>query len=417
MKLPVFIMILIIATVNTLNGQNTTKILLINISDSIPVAGAHIIAEDSSVRGTSNNDGICFISFFGNSSTIRISHLSFKDTTVRIFSSDKQVLIPVRPKSHLLTTFSVYANPVNIIPDKPWFVTSYLHCKEGLLLLAYPRRKLSNQSLFLLDSSNEIVTSIPWKEIGILMMDAAGGIWLKCNNRTWRVIIEKGNISIGPEMMTTKEFEAGIERINLVVGNRYYFGHYRFDNQWLDYYCYDADANKTSVIESIADPLGLILRETRDIFETNEFERRFGEMCFFAPVFAPIHKDGNGTLIFNFAEGMILFYDSLNRLKKSIGMDFYKDKNLKEILLNDPVDNRFFTLFEEKGIISVCEIDINTGNLFKPVTIPSFHYIDHLTVYQGQLYFLYNEESFHEYKKIFRMSLPGVEYINETCLY
>jgi hypothetical protein len=159
------------------------------------------------------------------------------------------------------------------------------------------------------------------------------------------------------------------------------------------------------VVESAFHPLGLKLRETRHIFETNEFERRFADMCFFAPVFAPIHAVDGEVVIFNFGEGKMMFFDSLNTPLREVNIPFHRNKWLKRSLLQDQAQEKFYVIFEERGRVSLHELNVATGELSAAVTLPSFPYMERVTVHKGQIYFLYREDNFLEYKKIFRTGL------------
>lgn len=398
--------LLMVATVLAVAAQQKVVIRLVSGDGSVAVPGAHIFNAGGEVIATSKANGEVVYSPGAGQMMIRISHVSFMDTTIKINPYGQSETIVLTPRVNHLKAFAVFGAPVNLIPDKPWFVSSYLHCDEGLLLLAYPQKKLTRQSLFLLNENQDVIATTPWKEQGVLVRDAAGGVWLRGKETTWFVVVGKQSIVVGQESLPTKEFDDGIARIEVIRNEQYYFGLYKFDNQWLEYYCYDDRQRQTAGFDTIIDLLGMKLRETRDIFETNEFERRFGEMCFFAPVYAPIARHGEDILMFNYAEGSISVFDSLNRRVLQVPVAYHRQKSFEKMLLHDKVEGRFYAVFETKGIFSIKEINPNTGVLVNEVIIPSFPFIDQITVHNGAIYFLYNETQQAEYKKIFRLKIP-----------
>jgi hypothetical protein len=398
--------LLMVATVFTVAAQQKVTIRLVTGEAAVAVPGAHIYDAGGEVIATSKADGKVVLSAGSEPMMIRISHVSFMDTAIRITPSGATETIVLTPRVNHLKPYAVFGAPVNLIPDKPWFVSSYLHCDEGLLLLAYPQKKLTRQSLFLLDENQDVLSATPWKEQGTLVRDAAGGVWLRGKETTWFVAASKHRIVVGQESMPTKEFDAGIARIEVIRNEQYYFGFYKFDNQWLEYYCYDDREKQTAGFDTIIDLLGMKLRETRDIFETNEFERRFGEMCFFAPVYAPIAKQGEEILMFNYEDGSISVFDTLNHRVLQVPVAYHRHKSFERMLLHDRAEGRFYAVFETKGIYTVKEINIHTGALVNEIMIPSFPFIDQITVHNGAIYFLYNEIQQAEYKKIFRLKIP-----------
>lgn len=395
--------VLIIFTSGFAFAQHRSTLQLADAENSNPVTGAHVYDITDRVITTSNSEGRVTIALPEGSIRIRISHVSYKDTVILLNHRNLPSKIMLTPKLNRLTVFTVPGQPVNLIPDKPWFVSSYLHCNEGLLLLAFPQKRLNRQTLFLLDKEMEVITSTPWREKGELFRDVSGTIWIRGEKYTSRVNLLYDIITVGEEVLSTKEFDAGIAKIELKIGNNYYFPHFRFDNQWLDYYFYNNYEQKTRLLENISDHRGLILRETRHIFETNEFERRFAEMCFFAPVFAPIAGIENQVVLFNYVDDEIVFYDTTGKKTAGVMPEYHHRKDFKKIFVQDVMTGSCYAVFEDKGICSIGKIDLNTGRIIRDVKIPSFPFVEKISVHDGKLFFLYKEKSEYEYKKIYMM--------------
>jgi hypothetical protein len=403
------LLLMIICFVLPARGQHEGMLVVRNTEDNTTVSGVHLKTIHGAILAVTDADGKAKLNPAVLPQQIHISHLAFADTIIWMTPSASIREIRVKPALSMLKPFSVYAKPVNLIPDKPWFVTSYVHTTHGLLLLAYPQRKLSNQSLFLLNFDNEVITAVPFREQGDLVLDATKTLWLKTKTFAYSVQIYPDTIKIGEEVIPTADYEAGLERIALVTNDQYYFGHYTCDHQRLDYYCFNAPVDKVILFETVFDHLGMRLRETRDIFETNEFERRFGDMCFFRPVFAPLYKTAERLLMINYAEGKLMYYDSLPALVQEVKLPWHQLKSLKREVLYDQATGKFYALFEANGLSSIREIILNTGSLGPEIKVPDFPYIGHLSVNQGQLYFLYKEQTHHEFRKIYRLTLPVPE--------
>lgn len=395
--------VLIICTGCLAVAQQRATIQLTDAETSNPVTGAHIYDMSGQVITTSNSGGKVMITLTEGSMSIRVSHVSYLDTILLLNSSSLPSNVMLTPRVNRLKVFTVSGQPMNLIPDKPWFVSSYLHCDDGLLLLAFPQKRLSRQTLFLMDKDMEVIVSLPWREQGELFRDASGAIWIRGAKNTASVKLINDLIIVGEEIVPSEEFDAGIAKIELKIGSNYYFPHYRFDNQWLDYYFYNDYEKKTRLLENISDHRGLVMRETRHIFETNEFERRFADMCFFSPVFAPLARSGNQVVLFNYVDDAIVFYDTTGKKTASVTAGYHHSKDFKKIFIQDEKTGSCYAVFEDSGICSVGEIDLGTGRIIRTVRIPSFPFIEKISVHDGKLFFLYKEKSEYEYKKIFMM--------------
>lgn len=396
--------IVITLAVQFTSGQEVIiRLSLIDSQNETVITGAHILDEDKKVITTTNASGMAsFKKSSLHSDIIHISHISYRDTTISIRQKSTTIKIELVQLKSVLDHFTVVGEPVELIPDKPWFVTSYIHTRYGLLLLAYPQRRLSNQSLFLLNEKGDVLSQYSWRTYGDLFEDAAGDIWLKGRNHTWLIEVNEKEIDIGKMVMKTSDFSSGLEKIKKIINdNFFYFGHHTHDNQWLNYYCYNHRETETQSVYTITNEIGLILRETRHIFETNEFERRFSEMCFFSPVYAPLAKIDNQLLVFDYYDGRIVWIDTTHKITNSVDVDYHHDNQFKEILISDKVTEKFYTVFAKNGIYTIKEIDLDTGGLSKKITLPSFPYIENITVHNGRLYFLYKAHTRHKYKKIY----------------
>ena len=391
-------------------GQEMMHYRLLSVTDSIAVAGAHILMPSGAILAVSAHDGSFSLARSLTGLNATITHITFEDTVWTIsHTGDTTKLLYITPRAYQLPHFALYANPVNILPEKPWYIADYRHTQHGLLLLAYPNRRITNQSLYLLDHNHRVTAVMPWREQGTLYQDAAGYIWLKGRNHYYSVQVAHDALRVGAEKIPAREFDAGMARVNLIHQSRYYFAHYSHDNQWLDYYCFDAGKEITRMVESAYNPLGLRLRETRHFFEEDEFDRRFADMAFFAPVYAPIFSYQHNVVIFNFGEGRLMFFDSSHHLVHEAKMSFHTDRRFTNKLLKDHVKEKFYVVFEERGIITLHELDPVSGKLVDAVAIPSFLFIENITVHNARVYFLYNEDNFFEYKKLFVMDMPRSE--------
>ena len=73
-------------------------------------------------------------------------------------------------------------------------------------------------------------------------------------------------------------------------------------------------------------------------------------------------------------------------------------------MMMDAPQNKFYTAFEEEGIMTIKEIDTKTGKASDVVRLLNFHYVDNPKVHNGILYFLYPTGYDHR-KALYKMML------------
>jgi hypothetical protein len=386
-------------------AQQNCRFVVTDGETGLPVMGAYIRSSTAKVLGSTNQDGVAVIKAISDTPQLTISHIAYNDTTLNLLRSVELYQIRMTPNLRQLRAFTVFSAPAPLLADKPYYVTSYVHSAAGLLLFATPQKMPSRSSFYLLDTEGNVLASCPWSKQGVLFEDAAGDVWFRGKDQTVLLSVTGNNIMVTETSMPSRDFDAGIARIEVANGDRYYFKNLQYDNQRADFYCYDDQTGKCSSFLTIADPLGMKLRETRDIFETNDFERRFSEMCFFKPVFAPITTKGDTILIFDFIGEKILTLDRKEEVINETAIAVLCRKNLQRELIRDKVTGKFYVLCLKAGISTICEADPLTGNPGMETIIPSFPYIKDISVNNGVVYFLYRETGENSYQRIYRMPL------------
>lgn len=171
-------------------------------------------------------------------------------------------------------------------------------------------------------------------------------------------------------------------------------GKYESMSQELYYYCRKKGDPKPNLWEHTCDSATLAMMENNDKNRPyNNYVR-----CPDA-IYDPVFNNKNKLYYFNFDQDRIMTYNNAAKRIDSIPMTFHKRltwkgeweklKTWKRIVMMDAPRNKFYTAFEEEGIMTIKEINIKTGKTTDVVRLSYFYFVQNLKVHNGILYFLY----------------------------
>lgn len=402
--------VMVLAWAEAITAQQVFTVWAYDLETGKPVNHVIVWSSDMKVLASTSESGAAKVVQPYTISQVTLTHTTYRDTTLEVARNMNTLRVNLTPRLYHLKTFTLTALPTPLLPEKPWYITSYVHCNAGLLLFAAPRKNLSKRSLYLVDTEGNVTATLLWPRQGTLWVDASGDVWFKGAQTATLLEVDRERISATDLSVPLEEFEKGIARIELASGNSYYFRHLSADNQQADFYHYNHQSRGCEMFYTTSNPLGIKLRETRDIFETNEFERRFGEMCFFRPVAVHLLSCQSHLVLVNYAADEILHLDStLEVSTAAIPIGYHKSKQFKRNFIYDKATEKYYVLFEKEGIQSIQEINLTTGVPGLRVTLPDFPFTEEISVHNGILWFLYDDGSERGYKRIYRLPLPGTE--------
>jgi len=192
----------------------------------------------------------------------------------------------------------------------------------------------------------------------------------------------------------------------MAIYEKFFLKNYLYNNQLLQYYFYKDAHAKPFEFLTIADDAALHRLKDKSRLASmqgyTEDDERFEQMCFYAPLYAPLVNLNDTVMIFDFVNSKIEFFDSDAKSIKETNISFHKDHQWRKEIFVDEVRNKVYTLFREQGISKLCEVDLTKGTLGKSVQIPDFTFIEKIRVHDGKVYFLYTEKNQNaEYKQLY----------------
>ena len=113
----------------------------------------------------------------------------------------------------------------------------------------------------------------------------------------------------------------------------------------------------------------------------------------------PVFNNNDTLYFFNFDQDRIVIYNDEAERISTVPMTFHrrrtwngeweKLKSWERFVMMDAPRNKFYTAFEEEGIMTIKEIDIKTGKASDVVQLTNFHFVKKPKIHNGILYFLY----------------------------
>ncbi|MFH2142248.1 MAG: hypothetical protein ABIJ97_07495, partial [Bacteroidota bacterium] len=195
------------------------------------------------------------------------------------------------------------------------------------------------------------------------------------------------------------------------LNNITYLKQYYYNNQVLSYYSINSEDSLLKEFRIIADYAGLRMLIDRDRFNAmgtkppSEADKRFEEMCFFDPIFAPLVKVKDKICIFNYVDSVIEIYNKYGKSVNEIPVRFHSDKTWKEEIYVDNITGKVFTLFKKNGISTIKEINMTDGKLERSIKIPNLYFIEKIKINDDCIYFLYRKNEPADLMKLYKLEM------------
>ncbi len=126
----------------------------------------------------------------------------------------------------------------------------------------------------------------------------------------------------------------------------------------------------------------------------------------YPPVKSFLYKIGDVICIFNIPDLQMEFYDLDGNFSYKVRLKMDPDVKVRwtyEILV-DPVTLKVFTPYVNSGMIGLYEIDLNTGDLSRVLSV--YHpFPKKLIAYENYLYYIYNDRDLQNNTMLFRQHM------------
>lgn len=135
-----------------------------------------------------------------------------------------------------------------------------------------------------------------------------------------------------------------------------------------------------------------------------EADRAFAVMTLLKDAYAPLYAVNDSILLFNFPESKMEVYSGGGTQLRDTPLNFERSKYWKRQLLYDRWSERFYTVFDKDGKVSVCHLDCVSGETGSPIAVKE-PFARKLRVANGFLYFIKSDNTWDGTKYLYRQLL------------
>ncbi|MFO8086267.1 MAG: hypothetical protein R6T91_00490 [Bacteroidales bacterium] len=318
--------------------------------------------------------------------------------------------IHMETRTSSLSETNIYASPVkDLIRKKPLFIDDYTLYGDSLLLLSYPHRRYRKAELVLMNQHGTILKRRDVKKPEKLYTDPLGNTHLFTKDSTFQIFINEDSIHL-LYGAAKADFQQKLKSLCDRHDANVYLKSYRYKNQVLDYFRFDLQKEQAFHFKTITREKGVNMLH-RDYYWRikqkgfTEADLRFEEMAFYKAIFAPLLSLKDSIVILNYVKDSLQIFDPDGKNICSHPLDFHHHKNWKESVFKDTKTGKVYTLFSDKGIETIKEIDLSNGKINRSYPVPNVRFIEKIKVHGDVVFFLYKDFQDQAYKKIYTMAL------------
>ncbi len=404
------ILFIIILLINSHSIAQKTYQATIEDENGRAIPNVHIWIEGTTIGTISNNNGAFTIPVKTYPIHLHISHLSYvaKELIINLEDKSKHKIL-LKKLVHTLPTAVISNQKIKDLTQNYWYdISDFEIYQDHVLLLAYQWKRKKNPWLIMLDAYGDTLWSSYLGRDGELYKDCLGQIHLLNKKAAYQLFIEEDNFQLYPAV-SIKEFKEQLKPCIASHNEKIYLEQYTYASQILNYF--EADLSDTTVrmVETIADRQAMRWLQDDAMGLSplrNEHEKRFEEMFFYDPIYAPLIKQGDTTIIFDFVNDEIELYNSDFTSILDVPIDFHKTLKWKEKLFVDEKNGKVYTMFRRNGFHYLYQINLWTGKLYPAMKIPQFTFLGKIRIHDGNIFFLYRDRKEEQaLTKIYQMAV------------
>jgi hypothetical protein len=406
-RLMIFCVTILFMTIPTFSQQKING-KVVTGEDNSPIQGVNIIIKETKTGTTSDENGMFTLEYKSLPVDILFTHISFDSQEIRLKTGDNLTLhIELQPRLSMLSPVSIFSEKIMCLhPQDKFFVTDFRIVDGNIMALAYKNRMQGKQYLVMFSpDGNKLGESEIIGNKG-LYQDPEMNCYIRMQNKGWQIFRDSTEFFFS-EPFEERLLDTAEKRLAEIKEDTVLIRDYFLSGQGISYYYLVAGSGESDVFRTYINEEGVNMLYWGPFFNGNEFDRRFAEEIFFKPVNIPVFvRDSSKIVVFNFIEGTIEHLSSITDHDcKSVDLQFHKDKTWTGEILYDRAQDKFYTTFSNKGVSTISEIDIYTGQIIIENSLQGYAHIERITVWNGKLYFLYKKHYGDEYKRLYMSSL------------
>lgn len=427
-------------------GQMWTMHVLVCDSMAKPIADVAVYDAKDNLKSVTNGDGMAKIAV-RHGEMLYFSHLSFQRQAYRVdkrkmfdINSVKNfAIVTLKAKANFLSEVTVVENAPHLAyeNERVW-ANDFLVRKEGLFLIVDVPASHRHLLLFINHNQDTLAQLDTKPKFDKLYQDVFGNVHILSCDSAYQVLCDGRGLSLGFGV-SIEIFRQKLEPVKVLTDSIMVLQKYSNMQQELIYFKVNLNNSKTSVMadlsgaslemaQSIAidayrdrkidqmlaeNPLfgknvhnfamgenniNLIINEESSMLERRDAMKSLFMRFLFKPIYCPVLYINDSLYIFDFQDNSLLKYDGLGEPKGQCGIDFHETGYFKKLTINKPWDKklivdkvtgRCYAQFTTDGIVTLKEIDLNSGKVKREIRLTDHSFPQNIQIYNDTVYYLY----------------------------
>ncbi len=282
--------------------------------------------------------------------------------------------------------------------------------EKEMILLTYPQRLNKDCELIWLKNDRILGRRVYMKATKGLITDYQNNSYLKAVDGTYRLSLSS---NIGLRAINEQELEQTILPILDTLGEeRVYFSNYNKFYPAFDYYMVDPNDTSYVKVHHLEDEL--MMEQYRSEYKWADVRTKlwawdqeaatgidrevwvganiFTQTIYYDPPLGDFFLMNDKLLVFDYYNDQLYFFDAWNCAKKdSCTIDFHKDarkSGWKKTVLQDPLRDELYTVYDEAGYTEIVHINKHTGALGERQRL-QHRYVENIKIHDGKIYYIY----------------------------
>jgi len=350
--------------------------------------------------------------------TMLVSHIGYVTKKIFLDTTSYSLTIYLAPLVTLLKEVEIKASVHEaFFKDDQYAIKDY-EIDSGYVYLLIYRYQLSHMELVCKNLEGDTIARtniLPYSPKG-LIKDCLGFLHVFNRDSIFQIYREEGNIFLihGESM---EKYEKILSNCLASTYDVLYFKKQTDLGMGIEYYGINRISRERQVLSTVRDEkkAKMLRRNPQDaslllsgIPEGREtfVEWNWVHKILYRPLGSALYKIGKFICIFNIPDKQIEFYDQKGAYsyKLALQTEFHPDGRWSNEIFVDEVRSKAYTALIKNGYYMLFEINLNTGELKKALSI--FHpYPEKIRIYKGYIYYLYDLPGTADNKMLFRQRL------------
>jgi len=411
-------------------AQEKISLVIADCETAKPIKNAYVLSDDQNV--ISNSEGRIFLAL-KSVGEIRISHISYRDTTIFINSAYLPDTISLKRATKKLEEVQIHAKPYVVFKSEECHVFDYEFLGDTLIILTYEREKMFRQAnkqsspiylnckLLLVSPTGNILKERELTdEIIGFHRDPFGKLYLLAKNSVFLLELDL-KLKLKPVDQNT--FNDQIIPFKTAIGDHLVVDNYSWHYPEFSYFSYNSEKDTLLHIRTVRDEFTLELLRSEYKYMNNRdklwayrqelktgvdkevisaYKTGFQSSLYYQSLYAPIFRSDSTLLIFDHHAGFIFSHSLSLQTKDSVRLSYLSQTRMKfeKTILKDRESKDFFSVFKKGVSKHLGRINLSSGKV-EDLTKLYYPFPENIKLKNGSAYYLYRKPEGEKYTYLY----------------